>query len=556
MYIYQKKHRFQDKWMLLLKFSFMIKYIFFLSTLLLITSCNSVVEKVIPIEQLKISIQGKIEQSLEENRLTELGIDTSAIALLYNFYSKSHFNPKWCNDSSLTEEGQKLKIILSNKFQFGIPSSRYSALKWHNTSFLQDEILITTTLAYLGNDLRNGFIEKDTLLLKPLKPVSLSELEEITNFKNDSTSFHIREIVNFGPADTNYQQLAIGLIDYCAHYPVDTNTFSIGNYKKDSLSDKKTHEALFSKGYLNKEDTDSVTYIEALKLFQTHNGLKPDGKIGNYTAIALNESTEHKLMRVALTMEKWRWKNDYPSKHIKLNIPEYTLRLYLDDTLRSVNRVIVGKTDTRTPELSAKINQIVIYPYWVVPQSIASKEILPLVKKNVNYLAKNNFKIFRKDIEVDPRSVNWASIKQNTFPYKLRQEFGPTNSLGILKFEFYNKYGVYLHDTPSKNLFNNDIRAFSHGCMRLQNPIDLAKMILDKDSIHRKRNKITSLEMDSLFELKKNYRINLRDPVPIFIEYKTVTFSEKMLIFHPDIYLKDEKYLQLMNFSNVKKRIS
>jgi murein L,D-transpeptidase YcbB/YkuD len=524
----------------------MIKYLFFCSVFILITSCNSVMEKAIPIEVLNMSIQEKMKQSLEEGHLLDLGIDPSASELLFNFYKKNNFNPKWINDSTLTKEGEALKIILSNKFQFGIPSARYSGLKWYNTNFLQDEILITTTLAYLGNDLQNGFMEKDSLALKPLQAVSLDRLQEITHFKEDTSAFYLRQIVQFGPADTNYQQLAIGLIDYCAHYPIDTTTFSIRNYKLDSLSDEKARKALYSKGYIKNIELDSITYIEALKCFQTHNGLKSDGKIGNYTAIALNESTQHKLMRTALTMEKWRWKNEYPIKHIKINIPEYTLRLYTEDTLRSINKIIVGKTDTRTPELTAKINQLVIYPYWVVPQSIASKEILPLVKRNVNYLSKNNFKIFRNDKEINPHSVNWSRIKENTFPYKLRQEFGPTNSLGILKFEFYNKYGVYLHDTPNKNLFSNDIRAFSHGCMRLHNPVDLAKIILDKDSIHLKRNEITSIEMDSLFQLLKNYKINLRDPVPIFVEYKTVTFQESKLIFHPDIYLKDEKCLKLM----------
>ncbi len=509
--------------------------------------------KVTALDELKISIQEKIKQSVDESLLVDLGIDTSTTELIYNFYEANGFNPKWINDSTLTEEGKKLKIILSNTVQFGIPIARYSDIKWYKTNFLQDEILITATLAYLGNDLQNGFLEKDILALKPLQPVSLKRLEEITHFKENTTSSYERQIVQFGPADSNYQQLAIGLIDYCAQYPIDTNTFLIKNYQIDSLSNHQAREALYSKGYLNNLESSKLEYIAALKYFQSQNGLISDGKINKYTATALNESTYHKLMRTALTMEKWRWKNEYPRKHIKINIPEYTLRLYTNNTLRSENRIIVGKTETRTPELTAQINQLVIYPYWYVPQSIASKEILPLVKRNVNYLAKNHFQVFRKNVEINPRSVNWARIKKGTFPYKLRQEFGPDNSLGILKFEFYNTYGVYLHDTPNKALFNNDIRAFSHGCIRLQNPVDIAKIILDNDSIHFKRNEITSVEMDRLFQLFDNYKINLRDPVPIFVEYKTVTFQENRLIFHPDIYLKDEKYLKLMIFKGTVK---
>jgi len=347
--------------------------------------------------------------------------------------------------------------------------------------------------------------------------------------------------------DTNYQFIANGLLEYSSHYKLDTATFKIESIKNDSLfAEEKTRKSLFSKGYLFEEQPDSLTFISALKLFQEHNGLKPDGKIGNYTAIALSESTKNKLMRAAISMEKWRWKLDYPEKYVQINIPEYLLRLYMEDTLRSVKHIIVGKVENKTPELESKIRQIVIYPYWVVPQSITSKEILPKVKQNVNYLAKNNYKIFRKDIEVDPKTVKWDKVKDNTFPYKVRQEYGPNNSLGIIKFEFHNKYSVYIHDTPNRGLFANDIRSYSHGCMRLQDPVELAKMILDKDSIHKKRNELTSLSMDSLFIVGENYKINLRDPIPIFVEYKTVTATRDAFVFHPDIYLRDEKYIQLM----------
>ena len=118
----------------------------------------------------------------------------------------------------------------------------------------------------------------------------------------------------------------------------------------------------------------------------------------------------------------------------------------------------------------------------------------------------HSFKIFKNDLEIKPASVNWA--KYSTFPYKLRQEFGPTNSLGILKFEFHNKYGVYLHDTPNKNLFSNDIRAFSHGCMRCEFPIKLAKLILDYDSIKGIRNPITADSLDSFYLIVKTFIVN------------------------------------------------
>ena len=523
-----------------------MKIFSFVSLLFIFLSCKTEVKKVIPLEDLKISIKEKIKRSLEEEYLTIMGIDLKAGELLDEFYKKNQYKPRWINDSTLTQEGEKLKKILSNKIQFGIPDARYKQFKWKKTSFLQDEILITTTLAYLSNDVKFGFLKSDTLLVKPLAFGSLPTLEKISLFDSDTLTVE-EQILALGPIDTNYRQLANGLLNYCKQYRADTTTFQVESIKKDSLhAENKARKSLFSKGYLKSEKVDSITFHNALSLFQQHNGLKPDGVIGTYTAKALSESTYHKLLRTALSMEKWRWKSDYPIKHLRINIPEFTLRLVIDDTVRSLNRIIVGKPETPTPELNAIVRQIVVFPYWVVPQSICNKEILPKVKQNVNYLAKNHYKIFRKDNEVDPKSVNWSKVRDNTFPYKVRQDFGPWNSLGIIKFEFHNKYGVYVHDTPNRNLFSGDVRSYSHGCMRCEFPVELAKTILEKDSTKQGRNEITPLLLDSLYTLNENYRISLKEQIPIFVEYKTVTISRSFLVFHPDIYWRDEKYLKLL----------
>ena len=205
---------------------------------------------------------------------------------------------------------------------------------------------------------------------------------------------------------------------------------------------------------------------------------------------------------------------------------------------------------TPTPQLVARIHQLVVYPYWNVPYSIASTEILSHAKKNVNYFSKNDFKIYRNGVQINPRSVTWSKIKKNNFPYNVRQEYGPKNSLGILKFEFHNNYSVYIHDTPSKELFKKDIRAFSHGCMRCDRPIELAKLIVENDSIGKKRNKFTPSSLDSLIELKKNFYLSIRYPVALFVEYKTVTVIDSILKFYLDIYGRDEKYIRLMVDSN------
>jgi len=341
----------------------------------------------------------------------------------------------------------------------------------------------------LVNDLRNGFIDKKLNQLKPLNLASLEVLEKSIQFDSSSVA---QQILHFGPSNSNYQELANGLLNFCNKYPIDTNTYKLILSKKSPLLvEKIAREALWTKGYIVNQDVDSSTYVTALKLFQLHSGLKADAIIGSATIASLNESTAHKLYRAALSLEKWRWKNQYPQKYIRINIPEYMLRFYLNDSLKSEHRMIVGQPKTPTPELEAKIHQLVVYPYWHVPYSIASTEILTHAKKNVNYFSKNDLRIYKNGIQINPRSVRWSKIKKNNFPYSLRQDSGPKNSLGILKFEFHNHYGVYIHDTPSKELFNKEIRAFSHGCMRCDHPIELAKLILENDSIGKKGNKFT-----------------------------------------------------------------
>jgi murein L,D-transpeptidase YcbB/YkuD len=350
-----------------------------------------------------------------------------------------------------------------------------------------------------------------------------------------------------GPAtDTMFLFMKEKIYGYCRAYPLDKEVFDMRAFKLDSMQTyHKAVRSLVSKGYL-KEGQDSLSYVAALKLFQEHNGLKPDGKVGQYTATALNESTYNKVLRAAFVLDRMRQSQAYPEKHIRINIPEYLLRYYVKDSLKRVHNIIVGKPENQTPELNSKVRNIVVYPYWKVPYSIASKEILPEAKRNVKYLERNNFKVYRHDREINPYAVNWNRIKENSFPYEVIQQPGPDNSLGIIKFEFHNNYSVYVHDTPTKYLFKTDVRSYSHGCMRCQDPVDLAKTVLDYDSIRKKRNDITADSLDSLLTLGENYTIKLKDPIPIFIEYNTVYADREKLIFHLDIYKRDEEYLKIV----------
>jgi murein L,D-transpeptidase YcbB/YkuD len=489
------------------------------------------------------SIQDKIKTMLQDEYLDAFGYSSDEKQWLRDFYAKRKFSPLWVNDSCLTKKGIELQKAIDHSLWFGIPENRLTKPEFESKIFVRDEILLTANASFMVHDLDSGFMN---LAEKKYDNRSFAPHDKMHKLLKKSITLD-SVFLQLGPLDSNYRFFATNLYTYCKSMPLDKTTFKIKTQKEDSLNSfMDTRSALIAKGYLSEKTKDSLEIVEALKVFQAQNGLKADGKVGKYTAIALNESSYNKVLRAALNLEKIRVKVKDPEKFIRINLPEYRLRYYAHDSLKSVHNIVIGKTENQTPELISKIRNIVVFPYWKVPYSISSKEILPDLKRNSGYLAKHNYKLYRNKTEIDPHQVNWKKIKENSFPYTIIQQPGTNNSLGIIKFEFFNDFSVYVHDTPSKGLFGTDVRSYSHGCMRCQNPVDLGKMMLDYDSIGKKRNDLTGDSLDSLLLLKENYVIRLKSQVPIFIEYSTVTSDADRIIFWLDIYKRDEEYLKFL----------
>ncbi len=508
-------------------------------------SCNLKSDNNVFFQNDSVTVQQKLEKILQTTNLQSLGMNELQVRWMQEFYSERFFSPIWCNETGLNKEGLEMKNALSRSLWFGIPENRLFFKSKSNRFWLEEEILISAKLAIFLLDIRNGFINFDKKEYTDKLFVSKKKMNEFLKLEQNNSADE--RLLSQGPKDSNYVNLSNQIYQYCKKYPIDTTTFSVVVARMDSIKSRfQSTKALFSKGYLKIKSPGIKDLTAALKLFQKHNGLKSDGILGKYTSIALNESTHSKILRGSLSLDNLRRKKNYPPKCIRINIPEYLLRFYVNDSLKSTHRMIVGKVENQTPQLNSKINKIIVYPYWNVPNSIARKEILPILKRNPGYLSRNNMKIYRNTIRVNPYRVRWRRIRKNTFPYSIRQEPGPTNSLGILKFEFYNNYNVYVHDTPSKQLFDSDIRAFSHGCMRCEFPIKLAKLILDYDSIAGIRNPITADSLDSFYLIVKTRSILLKDPIPIFVEYSSVYATKMEIIFYLDIYKREDDFLKIM----------
>lgn len=515
-----------------------------ITTLYLQSCSNSKKEEEITFEFKKIPLKEKMKMALHDEYLTSLNFSEPQKNFLKSFYGKRGFTPTFINDSTTTLTGSKLEHYLKHKLAFGIPETRnYNEIQ-ENDNFIQRELKLNLDLATMLFDLKNGFIETDTILFKKLSTISIEKYSEFVKSTNPEELK--LKILNSGPIDISYQVLAPYLFQEYFKGKIDRKSYAIKSIKVDSLGAvKQASEALYNKGFLEEVTIDSTLFTEALKRFQIDNELTDDGVIGKNTAYVLNESGINRLNRIALAMEKIRKKAMYPEKYILINLPEYTLKFFINDSLKAEHNIVIGKWGNETPQLSASVRKIIIYPYWRVPYSISSKEILPAAQRNPNYFAKHNYKIYRKDVEVDPLTVDWKKIKENAFPYVVVQEPGPKNSLGIIKFDMPNSQSIYIHDTPSKSLFNTKTRAYSHGCMRCDQPIDLAKAILERDENYKMKNPVISDSLDSIFARKLNYEIPLLQYIPIYMEYNTVVVKDLKPKVFPDIYGREEEYIKL-----------
>lgn len=250
---------------------------------------------------------------------------------------------------------------------------------------------------------------------------------------------------------------------------------------------------------------------------------------------SMDSLTELHAKQLAVNMERWRWAEAKPARHIYVNIPSFMMKVIDNDSTVLESNVIVGKPETSTPVLSSVVKSFVIYPYWHVPRGIAISEILPHVKKDSLYLKSHNFEVLDKDGNVVPDTlIDWASLNKNNFPYVFRQREGSDNALGIIKFSFANNYGVYLHDTNSRRLFSKTKRALSHGCVRVHKAIKLAHYLVKDDHVY-----VSPEDLDQYLSLQQKVEIRVRNPIPLFIDYFTCEAKSGSVQFYEDIYKKD-----------------
>ena len=280
-------------------------------------------------------------------------------------------------------------------------------------------------------------------------------------------------------------------------------------------------------------DQFDAALAESVRRFQERHGIDPDGTIGAATLAALNMPVEWWIQQVELNLERWRWiPRRLGDPHVFVNIPGFDLELARGGVSVWRTRIVVGKAFSPTPVFSDRIVAVVVNPPWNVPKSIAFGEYLPEQRQDPRAFKRRGLRLLEgpeeDPREVDPATVDWHALDEGRFPYRLRQDPGPNNALGRLKFHLTNDFRIYLHDTPTRGLFGQSDRDLSHGCIRVESPLDLAARLLDGSS--------QDLLREALDQTKERH-LSLKPAVPIHILYLTARVDEAgVLRFSPDVY--------------------
>jgi len=508
-------------------------------------------------ERIGSNINSEMEFILANRGTLNDSVKLAKDSIVSTLYQKRGYEPVWCSHEKWLPLSDSLLNFIGRATEYGLFPSDYhlGVLKSIRNETVNDslghkdaalwsrgELLLTDAFFRMCYDLRKGRLPIDTLNMRKDTMNVGGYLMLFQQFLQlPKSTLDVAGLLHeLEPKHEGYDSLKIGLKSFLESVDTLKQYTHIVYPDKDSVKLYNTlKQRLFEEGIVKSpaDVMDTAQYKKAIGRYQAMKGLTVTGKLDITTVNSLNNTPWEKFKRVAITLDRYKLLPDtMPTTYIWVNIPAFYMRVIDSGEIKLESRVIVGQAKTRTPEITSAVSNFITYPQWTVPYSIIYKEMLPKIKANTDYLRQQNLMVVdNNDSVLNPANINWKRMNKDNFPYVIKQRQGDDNSLGVLKFNFPNKYDVYLHDTNARWLFSKENRALSHGCVRIKEFMKLAGFLVRKDSIRYPadtlRNWIARREKHTVYGFRK---------VPIFIRYYTCETKNGKIKFYDDVYGEDQ----------------
>lgn len=460
---------------------------------------------------------------------------------LLAFYQARSFRPAWSGD----EKDQEIaRVALGLAHEQGLRDEDYRLPRADGVKpgieAAQFDIALTGAVLRYARDVRTGRIRPNQIYEDAELPAPV--FDPAPDLTQALSANHLADFfVHLPPAHPEYRELAAALAHYRAiaakgGWPELSGTNEVRFDGKDArLKDLQQRLAAEDTNFAAIAKPSRDDFRDAVKRFQTRDGLEADGRVKGDTLAALNVSATARADQIAANMERWRWLPPFETRYIAVNVPDESVAFVHDGEAALTSRVIVGRRASPTPITRSEIMAVVVNPPWNIPGDIAARDLLPQLKRNPNYLATKNMVVTNGPPgDRFGRKIDWKKVVPAEFPYAIQQLPGPATALGAVMLDSPNDFDVYLHDTPNKKLFDAHEREVSNGCIRVQQIFPLASFALTDDAMQGMG------KINAAIKTHNTQRIALETPLPVYFLYWTAIPEENGTVgFRPDRYGRD-----------------
>lgn len=486
------------------------------------------------------------------------GVRLAQPAEVNRFYWQREFRPAWFDRDGIFIEAGDMVQALRRVEEEGLPQSDYALAAIEQLMFreiddpqqlAQLDLLLTDAFIHYSRNVRSGRLDPRRIggdwFIPPTPFEAPLLLPEALTQKN------LAEVLaGLPPPHEGYRRLRAKLRQYRAvaaaggWQPVADGAILRLGVRETRVVQLRRRLILsedLALGTTDEPELFDATLRRAVQRFQRRHGLQADGSVGAGTLAALNVPVEQRIRQIEANMERWRWlPRQMGPRYILVNMAGYELQVIEDGKSVLNMRVIVGRDYRQTPVFASAMTSLVLNPYWYVPRTIFRDDILPRLRRDPGQLAQLGMRVFSSlngnGSEVDPATLDWSAVDGDSFAYTLRQDPGAHNALGRIKFLLPNSYGIFLHDTSDRRLFSQAARAFSSGCIRLEDPVALARYVL-ADEEHWNR-----AALEKTIAQGKPLGLNLPEPIPVYLAYWTAWVDDAgVLQLRDDIYGRDRR---------------